>query len=157
MELDILEKKRKDKEEKEAQATKHSSVTPSSAIHKGKVPMEDVPQASVAQQGKALIHTSQQFKQKLTNMNSMLDTQEVATTQVVTDKQVNATVTSVCDDQVMDELKPLTSLKVQASSSPAHTIQLTNSDTEEGGTSHVPITKEVDNGNNFVYEFIYWQ
>ena len=45
-------------------------------------------------------------------MTSVLDTQEVATTQVVADKQVNTTVTSACDDQVMDELKPFTSLKV---------------------------------------------
>ena len=86
IELDILEKMRKDKEEKESQATKDSAVTPSSAIDKGKVPMGDVPQASVAQQVKALIHTSQKFKQKLTKMTSVLDTQEVATTQVVADK-----------------------------------------------------------------------
>ena len=86
MELDILEKMRKDKEEKEAQATKDSSATPSSAIDKGKGPMEDVPQESVAQQVKRLIHASQPFKQKLTQMNFVLDTHEVATTQVVTDK-----------------------------------------------------------------------
>ena len=66
MELDILENMRKDKEEKYAQATKDSSMTPSLAIDKGKGPMEDVPQEFVAQQVKALIHTSQQFKQKLT-------------------------------------------------------------------------------------------
>ena len=44
MELDILEKMRKYKEEKEAQATKDSSVSTSSAMDKGKGPMEDVPQ-----------------------------------------------------------------------------------------------------------------
>ena len=49
MELDILEKMRKYKEEKEAQATKDSSVTPISSIDKGKGPMEDVPQESVGQ------------------------------------------------------------------------------------------------------------
>ena len=74
MELDILEKMRKYKEEKEAQAAKYYSLTPSLAMDKGKGPMEDVLQASVAQQVKVLIHTSQQFKQKLTNMTSMLDT-----------------------------------------------------------------------------------
>ena len=97
MELDILEKMRKDKE-KEAQIAKYSSVTPSSTIDKGKGPMEDVPQASVAQQIKSLIHTSQQFKQKLTKMTFVLDTQEIVTTHVVADKQVNAISTSSCDD-----------------------------------------------------------
>ena len=105
MDLDILEKMRKEKEEQEAQATKDSSVTTSSTLDKGKSPMEDVPQASVSQQVKTLIHTAQQFKQKLTKMTSMLDTHEIATTQVVVDKQVNATVTLACDDQVMPELK----------------------------------------------------
>ena len=63
-------------------------------------------------------------------MTYVLDTREVATTQVVSDKQVNATVTSACDDQVMTELKPLIVLKVQVPSSLAHTIDLTNSDTK---------------------------
>ena len=76
-------------------------------MDKGKGPMEDVPRASVAQQVKTLIHTSQQFKKKLTQMTSVLDTHEVATTQVVDDKQVNTTVTSTCDDQVMPGLKLL--------------------------------------------------
>ena len=49
MELDILEKMRKDKEEKEAQATKYSLITTSSAMDKVKFPMEDVPRASIAQ------------------------------------------------------------------------------------------------------------
>ena len=66
MEWDIQEKMRKYKEEKEAQATKDSSVTTSLDMDKGKGSMEDVPWASVAQQVKTLIHTSQQFKQKLT-------------------------------------------------------------------------------------------
>ena len=43
MELDILEKMRKGQEEKEAQAAKDPSVTSSSAMDKGKGPMEDVP------------------------------------------------------------------------------------------------------------------
>ena len=60
----------------------------------------------------------------------MLDTKEVATTQVLTDKHVNATATSSCDYQVMADLKPFIGLKVQVSSSPTHTIDLTNSDTE---------------------------
>ena len=48
----------------------------------------------------------------------------------------------------MTELNPLTGLKLQVSSSLAHTIDLTNSDAEEGGTSMVHATEEVDNGNN---------
>ena len=48
MELDILEKMRKYKEEKEAQVAKYYSLTPSLAMDKGKGPMEDVPHASVA-------------------------------------------------------------------------------------------------------------
>ena len=130
MEWDIQEKMRKDKEEKHAQADKDSSVTTSSAMDKGKGPMEDVTQVPIAQQVKTLIHTAQQFKQKLKNMNSMLDTQEFAATQLVANKQVDATVTSTCHDQVMTELQPLIGLKFQDPSSPAHTIDLTNSDNE---------------------------
>ena len=80
-------------------------------------------------------------------MTSMLDTQEVETTEVVADKQVDATVTSTCHDQVMTELQPLIGLKFQVPSSPSHTIELTNSYVE-GGISLVRVTKEVDNGNN---------
>ena len=43
MELDIQEKLRKDREEKEAQAIKDSSVTTSSDRDKGKSPMEGLP------------------------------------------------------------------------------------------------------------------
>ena len=64
MELDILEKMRKYKEEKEAQAAKDSLVTPSSAMDKGKGPMEEIPQVPVAQQVKSLIHTAQHLKKK---------------------------------------------------------------------------------------------
>ena len=49
MEWDIQEKMRKDKEEKEAQAAKESSMKTSSVMDKGKGPMEDVPRAYVAQ------------------------------------------------------------------------------------------------------------
>ena len=58
MELDILEKMRKGQEEKEAQAAKDPSLTTRSAMDKGKGPMDDVPQTSIAQQVKTLIHTS---------------------------------------------------------------------------------------------------
>ena len=49
---------------------------------------------------------------------------------------------------MMTELKPLTSINVQVPSSPTHTIDLINSDAEEGGNSPVPVPEEVDNGNN---------
>ena len=39
-------------------------------------------------------------------------------------------------------------MKIQVSSIPASTIDLTNSDAEEGGTSPVDVTEEVDDGNN---------
>ena len=93
MEWDIQEKMRKHKEEKEAQATKDSLVKNSSAMDKGKGLMEDVPKASVAQQVKTLRHIDQQFKQNINKMTSVLDTQELATTQAVVDKQVNVVVT----------------------------------------------------------------
>ena len=48
-------------------------------IDKGKGPMEEIPHTFVEQQVKAYLHTSEQVKQKLSRMNSTLDTQEVAT------------------------------------------------------------------------------
>ena len=58
MELDILEKVRKDKEEKEAQATKYSLVTTRSAMDKGKGPMEDIPHAYITKHVKTLALSS---------------------------------------------------------------------------------------------------
>ena len=49
MELDIQEKLRKDREEKEALAIKESSVASTSDRDKGKVPMEILPRETVAQ------------------------------------------------------------------------------------------------------------
>ena len=49
MELDIQENMVKDIEEKEAQATKNTSIATSSAIDKGKIPMEEIPHAFVDQ------------------------------------------------------------------------------------------------------------
>ena len=81
MELDIQEKMVKDKEEKEAQAAKDTSIANISATNKGKSPMEEIPEASVDQQVKAYLHTSEQIKQKLSRMTSALDTQEITTSQ----------------------------------------------------------------------------
>ena len=47
--------------------------------------MEGIPQASVDQQVKALIHTLEKIKQNLTRMTSALDTQEIGTSQTVED------------------------------------------------------------------------
>ena len=142
MELDIQEKIRKDREEKEARAIKDSSVVSASNRDKGKGPMEGLPQETVSQQVKALIHTFQQFKQKLTKMTSMLDTQEIATNHPFDNVQITTAVTQEIGDPVMAEIRPLQILKVQVPSSSAHTIDLTNSDKEEKEVSHVPITEE---------------
>ena len=97
MELDIQEKMIRDREEKEAQeiakeakAAKDPSIATSSATDKGKIPMGDIPHAYFDQQVKALIHTSEKIKQKMTRMNSALDTQEIGTSQTVEDTQVTA-------------------------------------------------------------------
>ena len=93
--MDIQEKIIRDREEKEAQAAakeaqaaKHPSIATSSATNKGKIPMEGIPEASIDQQVKTLIHTAKQFKHKLTRMTSTLDTQEIETSQPVADTQV---------------------------------------------------------------------
>ena len=59
MELDILEKVIKYREEKEAQEAKVPLVITYQDGNKGKSPMEDPPQVKVAQQLKALMQTSQ--------------------------------------------------------------------------------------------------
>ena len=89
MELDILERMTKDKEEKEARAaakealaSKTSSVETSSSLDKGKSPMTEIPQTSMEQQVKYYLQTSEQIKQTLNRLTSALDTQEVATYQV---------------------------------------------------------------------------
>ena len=92
---------RKGQEEKEAQADKYPSLTTISTMDKGKGPMEDVPQESIAQQVKTLIHTSQQYKQQLTKMASVLDTEEVRTTQPTDNAQVTATALQAHSDQTM--------------------------------------------------------
>ena len=116
MELDILEKMRKGQEEKEAQAAKDPSLTTSSAMDKGKGPMENVPQEYVAQHVKTLIHTSQQYKQQLTKMASVLHTQEVKTTQLADNAQVTDTALQAHSDHTMVEEKPFKILNIQVSS-----------------------------------------
>ena len=57
MELDILEKERKDKEEKEAQEAKVPSVITYPDGNKGKIPMEYPPRVNIAQQLKSMMQT----------------------------------------------------------------------------------------------------
>ena len=90
MELDILERMAKDREDqetraatKEALTSKTTSVETNSGLDKGKAPMGEVPQTSVEQQVKDYLQTSEQMKQKLNKMTSMLDIQEIATSQSV--------------------------------------------------------------------------
>ena len=68
--------------------------------------MEYLPQVTIAQQLKSMIQTSQQSKQKLAHMNSVLDTQVIAAANPTTDTHVTTTFTQVCDDQEAAEAKP---------------------------------------------------
>ena len=86
MELDILERMEKDREEREARAatkealaSKNTSVGTSSDLDKGKAPMGEIPHTSLEQQVKDYLQTSKQIKWKLSRMTSALDTQEVTT------------------------------------------------------------------------------
>ena len=54
--------------------------------------MEEIPQASVDQQVKDYLRTSQQIKQKLSRMTLALDTQEITSSQSVEATQVNTVV-----------------------------------------------------------------
>ena len=49
MELDLLEKVRKDREEQEAQSTKVLLVVSDTKGNKGKYPMQDLPEVMVSQ------------------------------------------------------------------------------------------------------------
>ena len=58
MELDLLEKVRKDREEQESQSTKVLLVVTDTEENKGKYPMQDLLEVTVSQQLKVLMHTS---------------------------------------------------------------------------------------------------
>ena len=124
----MLEKVRKDNEEKEAQLTKVPSVVIGSAKDKGKGLMEDHPQETIAQQMKTLMHTSQQFKQRLSMMNFVLDTQVDVVVHPIADIQIVVAVTQTFDDPPKEN--PFKRQKTQVSSSTVPTINLTNSDVE---------------------------
>ena len=57
--MDLLEKVRKNNEEKEDQVTKVPSVMTGSVEDKGKGIVADHPQETISQQMKTLMHTSQ--------------------------------------------------------------------------------------------------
>ena len=95
MEMDLLEKVRKGREEQEAQETKVLLVVTDTEGNKGKDPMQDLPEVTISQQLKVLMHTSQQSKQKLTQITSALDNQATAIAKPIPDIQVTTTVTSV--------------------------------------------------------------
>ena len=76
MELDILERMEKYREEREAWAatkeslaSKTTSVETSSGLDKGKAPMREIPQTFVELQAKDYLETPKQIKQKLNMMN----------------------------------------------------------------------------------------
>ena len=58
------------------------------------------------------MHTSQQFKQKLTKMTYVLDNQEITNNQPTDNVQVTTTITQKVGDQEMTDIKPLQRLKV---------------------------------------------
>ena len=131
MELEIQEKLMKDGEEKEALAAKNVPMAISSVTDKGKGPMEEIPQASVDQQVKAYLHTSEQIKQKLSRMTSALDPQEITTPQPTEADQVITVVEKDQSEQNQIEEKPFKRLKVLVSSIPTSTIYLTHSREED--------------------------
>ena len=77
-------------------------------------------------------------------MNSALDTQEIATSQLVEVSQVSTVVEKIQPGQTQVEDKPL---KKEDISSFVPTIDLANSEEEEGRSSPIPIT--IETGNDF--------
>ena len=131
MQMDLLEKMRKYREEKEAQAIQVHWVEIHPDGDKGKGLMRDLLEETFSQQMKALMHTSKQSKQKLAMMTSVLDTHAAVAFHIVVDIQVTATVTQPNDDQEMDEHNPFKRLKIQVSLFSTPTINLYDSDLEE--------------------------
>jgi len=98
-----LEKVRKDREQKEAEATKNSSVSIFPDGEKGKGLMEDLPEVPVREQVKALIITSTQSKEKMAIMTSVLNTHAVSAPVTVTHIPVIATVSKPSDTEEIVE------------------------------------------------------
>ena len=83
----------------------------------------------------------------MSRMTSALDTQEITTSQPAEATQVTTVVEKDQLEQTQIEEKPFKNLKVQVSSIPTSTIDLSNSDEEDERISPVPVTVEVGNGN----------
>ena len=94
-----MEKVRKEREEKEAEETKNSSVETFMDGDKGKGLMEDLTKVPVKQQIKSLILTSTESKQNLVMMTSVLNTQGVTTAMIVTDILVIAAISQPSDNE----------------------------------------------------------
>ena len=108
-----------------------------SAKDKGKGLVECNPQETISQQMKTLMHTSQQFKQRLSMMTYVLYTQVDAVVHHVADIQIAVAVTQNFDDPL--EEKPFKIQNTQVSSSIVPTINLTNFNVEEEEISPMPI------------------
>ena len=93
-----MEKVRKEREQKDPQATKNQSVPTHLDGDKGKGLMEDLPELTIVQQLKTLIHTSIQRRQKMEMMTSLLDTQETTAAQNVTHISLIVAVTQPTDN-----------------------------------------------------------
>ena len=106
--------------------------------------MEDLPEVTISQQLKSLIHTSTQSKQKLAMMTYVLDTQASTTAHTITHIPVISTVTQPTDNQQMAEQKSFKRLKVKVSSPTTPTINLDDSDSEEDVIASAPVTEEED-------------
>ena len=63
--------------------------------------MEDIPRVTVSQQLKALMHTSQQSKQKLAQISSALDNKPTSITKPIPNIQLTTTAILVRDEQVV--------------------------------------------------------
>ena len=147
-----MEKVRKDREQKEPQATKNQSIPTHSDGDKGKGLMEDLRELTIVQQLKTLIHTSIQRRQKMEMMTSVLDTQETTAAQNVTHILLIVAVTQPTDNQDIDDKNPFKRLKMQVSFSPTPTINLDDSDLQEEVIASTPLTIEVDqNLKSFTY------
>ena len=128
MELDLLEKVKKDMEEKESHQIKVISVVTYTYGNKGKDPMEYLPRVTVSQQLKALMHTSQQSKQKLAQITSVLDNQVAATVKPISSIQATTIVTQVSDEQVPIDIKPFEKQRIQVNVYQIPTIDLIDYD-----------------------------
>ena len=89
------------------------------------------------------MQTSQQSKQKLAQMTSVLHTRVTVAAKAIVDTQETTSVTQVHDDLVVVEAKPPKKQKNQVTSSQTPTIDFIDCDTEEEVNSPVLVIEEV--------------